>query len=99
MQEDHVSMGWGAARKLRTSLANLERILAIELTCAARALELRAPLTPGAGTGAALAALREAGVPGPGSDRWLAPELELAARLVSSGRLDGAVEAAVGGLA
>ena len=42
MQEDHVSMGWGAARKLRTVVAN-RRILAVELT-AARALDLRAPL-------------------------------------------------------
>ena len=48
MQEDHVSMGWGAARKLRTVVANLGRILAVELTCAARALDLRAPLEPGA---------------------------------------------------
>ena len=55
MQEDHVSMGWGAARKLRTSIANLARILAIELVAAARGLDLRAPLEPGAGTGAALA--------------------------------------------
>ena len=37
MQEDHVSMGWGAARKLCTVVANLGRILAVELTCAARA--------------------------------------------------------------
>jgi histidine ammonia-lyase len=99
MQEDHVSMGWGAARKLRASLANLERILAIELTCAARALELRRPLEPGAGTGAALAALRGAGVPGPGSDRWLAPELAAAGRLIASGKLTGAVEASIGELA
>jgi histidine ammonia-lyase len=99
MQEDHVSMGWGAARKLRASLANLERILAIELTCAARALELRQPLAPGAGTGAALGALRAAGVPGPGADRWLAPELEAAGRLIASGQLTDAVEAAIGRLA
>ena len=99
MQEDHVSMGWGAARKLRTSLANLERILAIELTCAARALELRRPLEPGVGTGAALAALRGAGVPGPGPDRWLAPELAAAGRLIASGKLTGAVEGSIGELA
>jgi len=98
MQEDHVSMGWGAARKLRASLENLERILAIELTCAGRALELRAPLLPGRGTGAALAALRSAGVPGPGSDRWLAPELAAAALLVGSGELTEAVEASIGEL-
>ena len=66
MQEDHVSMGWGAARKLRTVVANLGRILAVELTCAARALDLRAPLEPGPGTAAARAAVR-AVVPGAGS--------------------------------
>ena len=51
MQEDHVSMGWGAARKLRAVVDNLARILAVELVCAARGLELRAPLEPGRGTG------------------------------------------------
>jgi histidine ammonia-lyase len=89
-------MGWGAARKLRASLRNVERILAVELVCAARGLELRAPLEPGRGTAAALAAVRAAGVPGPGPDRWLSPELEAARRLVGSGELVGAVAAAIG---
>ena len=53
MQEDHVSMGWGAARKLRRSVANLGRIVACELVCAARGLDLRRPLAPAAATGAA----------------------------------------------
>ncbi|MST35105.1 histidine ammonia-lyase, partial [Acidimicrobiaceae bacterium USS-CC1] len=35
MQEDHVSMGWGAARKLRRSIAGLTRVLAVELLTAA----------------------------------------------------------------
>src|SRR4051812_1465591 len=65
MQEDHVSMAWGAARKLRVAVRNLRRILAVELVCAGRAIELRAPLEPGAGTGAALASLRTV-VPGHG---------------------------------
>ena len=51
MQEDHVSMGWGAARKLRLSVANLTRIVAVELACAARGLDLRVPLLPAAGHG------------------------------------------------
>jgi histidine ammonia-lyase len=97
MQEDHVSMGWGAARKLRSAVANLTRILAVELVCAARALDLRAPLRPAAGTAAALAALRER-VPGPGPDRLLAPELAAAESLVSSGALIDAVESAIGAL-
>ncbi len=98
MQEDHISMGWGAARKLRASLANLTRVLAVELACAGRGLELRAPLEPGRGTGAALAALRAAGVAGPGPDRWLAPELAAAERLVASGELVPAVERSIGEL-
>jgi histidine ammonia-lyase len=98
MQEDHVSMGWGAARKLRASLDNLRRILAVEAACAARGLELRAPLEPGAGTGAAVASIRAAGVPGPGADRHLSPELEALERLVASGELVGAVEGAIGEL-
>lgn len=97
MQEDHVSMGWGAARKLRTALANLGRILAVELMCAARACDLRAPLRPGPGTGAALAALRER-VQGPGPDRYVAPELAAAEALVSSGALLDAVRARIGEL-
>jgi histidine ammonia-lyase len=97
MQEDHVSMGWGAARKLRQSVANLGRILAVELSCAARGLDLRAPLDPGAATGAALAALR-AEVEGPGPDRFLAPELATAEALVRSGALLAATEAVTGPL-
>ncbi|MGH2955047.1 MAG: histidine ammonia-lyase, partial [Solirubrobacterales bacterium] len=50
MQEDHVSMAWAAARKLRVALANLARIVTVEIVCAARALELRAPLAPAPGT-------------------------------------------------
>jgi histidine ammonia-lyase len=98
MQEDHVSMGWSAARKLRRAVANYGRILACELVCAARGLDLRAPLQPATGTAAALAALRDAGVPGPGPDRWQAPELASAARLVLSGDLVAAVESAIGPL-
>ncbi|HUE27535.1 MAG TPA: histidine ammonia-lyase [Solirubrobacteraceae bacterium] len=97
MQEDHVSMGWGAARKLRSSLANLTRILAVELTCAARALDLRAPLRPGPGTAAALAAVR-ARVEGPGVDRFLAPELAAAEALAGSDELLDAVAVAIGAL-
>ena len=70
MQEDHVSMSWGAARKLRAVVANLRRMLSVELVCAARGIELRAPLEPGAGTAAALKAVRDH-VPGAGPDRFL----------------------------
>jgi histidine ammonia-lyase len=97
MQEDHVSMGWAGARKLRTVVANLGRVLAVELTCAARALDLRAPLVPGPGTAAARGAVRAA-IAGPGPDRWLAPELAEAEALVASGAVLEAVESAIGGL-
>jgi histidine ammonia-lyase len=86
MQEDHVSMAWGAARKLRAALRNVRRIAAVELVAAGRALDLRTPLTPAAGTGAALAALRKC-VPGPGPDRRLGPELAAAEALIASGEL------------
>ena len=58
MQEDHVSMGWSAGLKLRTAIANLRRILAVELVAAARAVELRAPLRPAPATAAVIAELR-----------------------------------------
>jgi histidine ammonia-lyase len=98
MQEDHVSLAWGAARKLRVAVENLARILAVELTCGARALDLRAPLRPAAGTGAARDAVR-AVVEGPGPDRWLAPELAAVERIVRDGSLVAAVAGAVGALA
>jgi histidine ammonia-lyase len=97
MQEDHVSMGWGAARKLRATVANLTRILAVELACAARALDLRAPLKPARGTAAAAGAIREQ-IPGPGPDRFVAPELAAVEELVGSGDLLAAVEGEVGAL-
>jgi len=77
MQEDHVSMGWSAARKLRQSVTNTQRIAAIELLTAARALDLRAPLQPSKVTGAVKERLRKT-VAGPGPDRFLSPELEAA---------------------
>jgi histidine ammonia-lyase len=97
MQEDHVSMGWGAARKLRAAVANLGRILAVELVCGARALDLRAPLRPAPGTAAALNTIREL-IPGPGPDRYMAPELAAVEGLVASPRLIGAVESVIGAL-
>ena len=97
MQEDHVSMGWGAARKLRRVLDNLRRILAVEWVTAARGIELRAPLQPAAGTAAAVSLLRRR-VPGPGPDRWLSPELAAAERMLADEALVTAVEEATGPL-
>ena len=58
MQEDHVSMGWSAARKLRRSVDGFTRVVAIEVMTAARALDLRAPLEPSPATGAVVRLLR-----------------------------------------
>ncbi|MBB6171134.1 histidine ammonia-lyase [Nocardiopsis mwathae] len=91
MQEDHVSMGWSAARKLRRAVDGLTRVLAVELLTAARALDLRAPLLPAPATGAVLRTLREQ-VPGPGPDRYLAPEIDAVADLITDGSVIGAAE-------
>ncbi|MGQ0466906.1 MAG: histidine ammonia-lyase [Sporichthyaceae bacterium] len=90
MQEDHVSMGWAAARKLRRAVDGLTRVLAIEILTAARALDLRAPLQPAPATGAAVVALRTV-VPGPGPDRYLAAEIEATVQAVRAGALLAAV--------
>ena len=81
MQEDHVSMGWHAGRKLRKIVDNLRMILAVELTAAARAVELRAPHKPSPVSAELIARLRKV-VPGMGTDRFLAPELAAAAELL-----------------
>jgi histidine ammonia-lyase len=81
MQEDHVSMGWHAGRKLRKVVENLRMILAVELTAAARAVELRAPHKPSPVSAELIARLRKV-VPGMGTDRFLAPELAAAAELL-----------------
>lgn len=102
MQEDHVSMGWHAARKLRKSVENLRRVLAIELVTATRAIDMRASMSDGVlvpgPAGAAVIELLRATVPGPGSDRFLSPELEEADRLVGSGAIRDAAERATGPL-
>ena len=66
------------------------RVLAIEVLTAARALDLRAPLHPAAATGAVRDAVRAAGVPGPGPDRHLAPEIEAVVGLVAAGHVTAA---------
>jgi len=97
MQEDHVSMGWSAGRKLRRALEGLTRVLAVEILTAARGTELRAPLEPAPATAAVLSVLRER-VAGPGPDRHLAPEIAAAVELVRSGALIAAAENVTGPL-
>ena len=84
MQEDHVSMGWAAARKLRRAIDGLGRVLAIEILTGARALDLRAPLQAGPATGAVRDLVRTV-AEGPGPDRFLSPEMEAVTALVQSG--------------
>jgi histidine ammonia-lyase len=97
MQEDHVSMGWSAARKLRRSIDGLGRVLAIELMTAARGIEMRGH-EAGAGAAspvsAAVIARMRGTVPGPGPDRYLAPDIAAAVDLVVSGELLAAASAA-----
>jgi histidine ammonia-lyase len=95
MQEDHVSMGWSAGRKLRLAVANLRRILAVELVTAARALELRRPLAPAPATAAVVASLREH-VGGMGRDRFTSPELAAAEKFIAAGGVVDAAAAAAG---
>ena len=97
MQEDHVSMGWGAALKLRTVLDNLAHILAVELVAAARAQDLRRPLKASPATSAVRDLLRQH-VPGVGADRFLAPELAAAEELVRTGAVLDAAESVTGPL-
>jgi histidine ammonia-lyase len=97
MQEDHVSMGWGAALKLRTVLDNVTSILAVELCASARAQELRRPLEPSPATGAVREALRKR-VAGVGPDRVVAPELAAAEELIRSGGVVEAAESVAGRL-
>lgn len=96
MQEDHVSLGWSAGRKLRRSIDGLQRVLAVEILTAARALDMRDG-EPSAGTGAAVSTLRKL-VDGPGTDRYLSPEIEHSVQLVKGGDYVKAVEAVVGQL-
>ena len=97
MQEDHVSMGWGAALKLRSVLDNVTSILAVELCAAARAQEMRRPLEPSPATGAVRALLRKQ-VAGVGPDRVVAPDLAAATELIRSGAVIEAAESEAGSL-
>ncbi|WP_157157971.1 histidine ammonia-lyase [Diaminobutyricimonas sp. LJ205] len=97
MQEDHVSMGWAAARKLRKAIDGLSRVLAIEIVTATRAIDLRGPLLPAAATGAVHRLVRGV-VDGPGPDRFLSPEIESVVELVQSGRIVAAAMEVTGEL-
>ncbi len=85
-QEDHVSMAAHAARRLARMATNLEVILGVEAICAAQGIGFRAPLETSAPLRAVIARLREE-VPPLEADRYMAPDLAAAARLVAEGAL------------
>lgn len=85
-QEDHVSMGWGAALKLRRVLENTEHVVAVELICAAQGVEQRSPLEPAPGTRRVYERLRSV-VPPLLDDRPVGIDIEAAARLIRDGGL------------
>ena len=85
-QEDHVSMAAHGARRLGPMVENLNVILGVEAICAAQGIEFRAPLRTSAALLRVVDRLRQ-DVSALGQDRYLAPDLETAARLVGSGAL------------
>jgi histidine ammonia-lyase len=85
-QEDHVSMGWGAARKLLTVIDNVRRVLAIEILCATQAIGYRAPLSPAAGTGRLVEAVRER-APALEGDRSHSEDIENVAAMIENGEI------------
>jgi histidine ammonia-lyase len=96
-QEDHVSMGMTSARHARDVVATAEVVVAIEALIAAQALDLRAPLEPAAGTGAARRAVR-ARAAFLDTDRELGPDIEAVTELVRMGALLDAAQGSIGGL-
>jgi histidine ammonia-lyase len=85
-QEDHVSMGATSALLLRDALDRATTVLAVEALCAARGLDLRAPLNPGRGVAAAHAAVR-AVVPPLDGDRSPAPDIAALSEAIRAGTL------------
>jgi histidine ammonia-lyase len=96
-KEDHVSMGTISARKGREVVKNTEHVIAIELLCAAQALDLFTNMKPGEGTLAAYRVIRDA-VPHLERDRMLSPDILKVVRLIQEGFLLEAVENKVGPL-
>lgn len=89
--EDFVSMSATASLKARTILQNAQRVIAIELICAAQGLDFRGPAKCGKGTRAAYAKLREK-VPMIKEDRAVSELIETVADMISDGSLLESVE-------
>ena len=97
MQEDHVSMGWSAGRKLRLVVNNLRRIVAIEILSATRALDMRQPLKSSPALTKVHAEVRKV-VDSPGPDRILSEEMARVEILCASGQIRIAAETVTGPL-
>jgi histidine ammonia-lyase len=96
-KEDHVSMGTISARKAKGVVLNSERVVAIELLCAAQALDLFTNLKPGEGTMCAYRAIRRA-VSHLDTDRVISADIDRMLQLMKSGEILDAVENCVGTL-
>ena len=96
-KEDHVSMGTISARQCREIIDNTESVIAIELLCAAQALDLFTNLKPGEGTLLAYKVIRDS-VPNLETDRILSRDIETVKALIRSGKILKAVEKKVGPL-
>lgn len=83
-QEDHVSMGWGAGKKLFDVLDNVTRVIAIEILCAVQGLEYRKPLLPAPRTSRIVDLVRQHVAP-LDSDRPLTEDIEVISRLITGG--------------
>jgi histidine ammonia-lyase len=87
-QEDHVSMGPIAARQARDVVRNVERVVALELLCAAQGLDFRlaSEIAPGAGVAEAHRRVRER-VDHLSDDRDPQPDISDALEMVRAGTL------------
>jgi histidine ammonia-lyase len=83
-QEDYVSMGMGAARRIPPMLGNLRNVLAIELLAACQGIDLLAPLATGAQAAKAQAMVR-AESKMVEADRSLAPDIRAVERRIAAG--------------
>lgn len=90
-QEDHVSMGWGAGRKLGQILDNTARVIAIELICAAQGIDFRRPASPGPRARRVYEGLRQVVMPLT-EDRSSSDEIEAVATLIENGSIDTLAE-------
>ncbi len=94
-QEDHVSMGSISATKVHKVVQNVETVLAIELMCAAQALDFLRPMTSGKGVETVHREIRKV-VSHAESDRLFHNDIEAVLRLVQSEAMIGAVSKAIG---